>query len=59
MHSICTAEYILLPPGSTSTRNSSRRGSSEVGVEPKSRKELIMEKAREQLIKAKVFLLKK
>ncbi|XP_058274705.1 piezo-type mechanosensitive ion channel component 2 isoform X2 [Hemibagrus wyckioides] len=45
--------------GSTSTRNSSRRGSSEVGVEPKSRKELIMEKAREQLIKAKVFLLKK
>ncbi|KAK3534112.1 hypothetical protein QTP86_002221 [Hemibagrus guttatus] len=45
--------------GSTSTRNSSRRGSSEVGVEPKSRKELIMEKVREQLIKAKVFLLKK
>ncbi|MCJ8745068.1 hypothetical protein PDJAM_G00126250 [Pangasius djambal] len=45
--------------GSTSTRNSSRRGSSEVGVEPKSRKELIMEKIREQLIKAKVFLLKK
>ncbi|XP_060762172.1 piezo-type mechanosensitive ion channel component 2 isoform X2 [Neoarius graeffei] len=45
--------------GSTSTRNSSRRGSSEVRVERKSRKELIMEKVREQLIKARVFLLKK
>ncbi|KAM9440006.1 piezo-type mechanosensitive ion channel component 2 [Clarias gariepinus] len=45
--------------GSTSTRNSSRRGSGEVGVEPKTRKELIMEKVREQLIKARIFLLKK
>lgn len=49
----------MYPPGSTSTKNSSRRGSSEAGVEPKSRKELIMEKVREQLIKAKIFLLKK
>ncbi|TSR27764.1 Piezo-type mechanosensitive ion channel component 2 [Bagarius yarrelli] len=45
--------------GSASTRNSSRRESSEVGVEPKSRKELIMEKAKEQLIKAKFFLIKR
>lgn len=52
-------KYTVLPPGSTSTRNSSRRGSGEVGVEPKTRKELIMEKVREQLIKARIFLLKK
>ncbi|KAL7851249.1 hypothetical protein AOLI_G00216050 [Acnodon oligacanthus] len=45
--------------GSTSTRNSIRREGSEAGVQPKSRKELIIEKIREQLIKAKVFLLRK
>uniref|UniRef100_A0AAR2JWG6 Piezo-type mechanosensitive ion channel component n=1 Tax=Pygocentrus nattereri TaxID=42514 RepID=A0AAR2JWG6_PYGNA len=44
---------------STSTRNSIRREGSEAGVQPKSRKELIIEKIREQLIKAKVFLLRK
>ncbi|KAK9980260.1 hypothetical protein ABG768_013637 [Culter alburnus] len=45
--------------GSTSTRNSIRRENSEPEVPQKSRKELIMEKVREQLIKAKVYLLKK
>ncbi|KAG9278610.1 piezo-type mechanosensitive ion channel component 2-like isoform X1 [Astyanax mexicanus] len=45
--------------GSTSTKNSIRRESSEADVQPKTRKELIIEKIREQLIKAKAFLLKK
>ncbi|XP_062843387.1 piezo-type mechanosensitive ion channel component 2 [Trichomycterus rosablanca] len=45
--------------GSTSTRNSSRREGSEVGVELKSRKELIVEKIHEQLIKARIFLFKR
>uniref|UniRef100_W5K166 Piezo type mechanosensitive ion channel component 2 n=1 Tax=Astyanax mexicanus TaxID=7994 RepID=W5K166_ASTMX len=45
--------------GSTSTKNSIRRESSEADVQPKTRKELLIEKIREQLIKAKVFLLKK
>ncbi|XP_051769980.1 piezo-type mechanosensitive ion channel component 2 isoform X2 [Ctenopharyngodon idella] len=45
--------------GSTSTRNSIRRENSEPEVPQKSRKEMIMEKVREQLIKAKVYLLRK
>ncbi|XP_043089484.1 piezo-type mechanosensitive ion channel component 2 isoform X2 [Puntigrus tetrazona] len=47
--------------GSTSTRNSFRRENStiEPEVPQKSRKEMIMEKIREQLIKAKVYLIKK
>ncbi len=47
--------------GSTSTRNSIRRESSTVEPEvpQKSRKEIIMEKIREQLIKAKVYVIKK
>uniref|UniRef100_H3B3G1 Piezo type mechanosensitive ion channel component 2 n=1 Tax=Latimeria chalumnae TaxID=7897 RepID=H3B3G1_LATCH len=45
--------------GSTSTRNSSRKGSSVISVPHKSRKELIFEKIREQLIKAKAFTIKK
>ncbi|KAG1930554.1 piezo-type mechanosensitive ion channel component [Pimephales promelas] len=44
--------------GSTSTR-SFRRENSEPEVPQKSRKEMIMEKIREQLIKAKVYLIKK
>ncbi|XP_030629584.1 piezo-type mechanosensitive ion channel component 2 [Chanos chanos] len=44
---------------STSTRNSIRRDGSEPEVQPKSRKEMIMEKLWEQLIKAKVFIFKK
>uniref|UniRef100_A0A671L7B0 Piezo-type mechanosensitive ion channel component 2-like n=1 Tax=Sinocyclocheilus anshuiensis TaxID=1608454 RepID=A0A671L7B0_9TELE len=47
--------------GSTSTRNSIRRENStiEPEVPQKSRKEMIMEKVREQLIKAKVYVIKK
>ncbi|CAI9536455.1 unnamed protein product, partial [Staurois parvus] len=44
--------------GSTSTRNSSQKGSSILSVKQKSRKELLMEKLREQLIKAKAFTIK-
>ncbi|XP_075126814.1 piezo-type mechanosensitive ion channel component 2 [Leptodactylus fuscus] len=44
--------------GSTSTRNSSQKGSSIASVKQKSRKELLMEKLREQLIKAKAFAIK-
>ncbi|XP_066575227.1 piezo-type mechanosensitive ion channel component 2 isoform X2 [Amia ocellicauda] len=45
--------------GSTSTHNSSRKGSSVLSVQQKSRKELVLEKLREQLIKAKAFTIKK
>nr|XP_025950110.1 piezo-type mechanosensitive ion channel component 2 isoform X3 [Dromaius novaehollandiae] len=45
--------------GSTSTRNSSQKGSSVLSIRQKSRKELIMEKFREQMIKAKAFTVKK
>ncbi|KAM7070542.1 piezo-type mechanosensitive ion channel component 2 isoform 5-T5 [Acridotheres tristis] len=45
--------------GSTSTRNSSQKGSSVLSIKQKSRKELIMEKFREQMIKAKAFTIKK
>ncbi|XP_036410203.1 piezo-type mechanosensitive ion channel component 2-like [Megalops cyprinoides] len=44
--------------GSTSTRNSSRRAGSVLSVQQKSRKELLLEKLREQLIKAKAFTVK-
>ncbi|XP_040209885.1 piezo-type mechanosensitive ion channel component 2 isoform X2 [Rana temporaria] len=44
--------------GSTSTRNSSQKGSSILSVKQKSRKELLLEKLREQLIKAKAFTIK-
>ncbi|XP_044149383.1 piezo-type mechanosensitive ion channel component 2 isoform X1 [Bufo gargarizans] len=43
--------------GSTSTRNSSQKGSN-TSIKQKSRKELLMEKLREQLIKAKAFTIK-
>nr|XP_015209180.1 PREDICTED: piezo-type mechanosensitive ion channel component 2 isoform X2 [Lepisosteus oculatus] len=45
--------------GSTSTRNSSRKGSSVLSVQQKTRKELILEKLKEQLIIAKAFTIKK
>ncbi|XP_071780421.2 piezo-type mechanosensitive ion channel component 2 [Centroberyx gerrardi] len=45
--------------GSTASRNSSRRDGSEASVQQKSRKQLIMEKLREQLIKGKVFAMKR
>ncbi|XP_053570887.1 piezo-type mechanosensitive ion channel component 2 [Bombina bombina] len=44
--------------GSTSTRNSSQKGSSVISVKQKTKKELLMEKLREQLIKAKAFIIK-
>ncbi|KGL82909.1 Piezo-type mechanosensitive ion channel component 2, partial [Tinamus guttatus] len=44
--------------GSTSTRNSSQKGSSVLSIRQKSKKELIMEKFREQMIKAKAFTVK-
>lgn len=49
----------FLSPGSTSTRNSSQKGSSVVSVKQKSRRELYMEKLQEHLIKAKAFTIKK
>ncbi|KAH0617821.1 hypothetical protein JD844_016445 [Phrynosoma platyrhinos] len=45
--------------GSTSTRNSSQKGSSVLSIKQKSRKELLMEKLREQMIIAKAFTIKK
>uniref|UniRef100_A0A8C3LJJ6 Piezo type mechanosensitive ion channel component 2 n=1 Tax=Chrysolophus pictus TaxID=9089 RepID=A0A8C3LJJ6_CHRPC len=45
--------------GSTSTRNSSQKGSSVLSIKQKSRKELLMEKFREQMVKAKAFTIKK
>ncbi|NXB39409.1 PIEZ2 protein, partial [Eulacestoma nigropectus] len=45
--------------GSTSTRNSSQKGSSVLSIKQKSRKELLMEKFREQMIKVKAFTVKK
>ncbi|XP_076837893.1 piezo-type mechanosensitive ion channel component 2 isoform X4 [Brachyhypopomus gauderio] len=45
--------------GSTSTRNSIKREDSQAGTQNKSRRELIAEKLREQLIKARVFLIRK
>ncbi|OCT74614.1 hypothetical protein XELAEV_18033599mg [Xenopus laevis] len=50
--------YIAHKPGSTSTRNSSQKGSSIPSIKLKSRKELLLEKLREQLIKAKAFTIK-
>ncbi|XP_056149372.1 piezo-type mechanosensitive ion channel component 2 [Lampris incognitus] len=45
--------------GSTASRNSSHRDGSEASVQQKSRKQLIMEKLREQLIKGKAFAVKR
>ncbi|XP_060026406.1 piezo-type mechanosensitive ion channel component 2 isoform X2 [Lagenorhynchus albirostris] len=45
--------------GSTSTRNSSQKGSSVVSGKQKCRRELYVEKLREHLIKAKAFTIKK
>uniref|UniRef100_A0A668A6K7 Piezo type mechanosensitive ion channel component 2 n=1 Tax=Myripristis murdjan TaxID=586833 RepID=A0A668A6K7_9TELE len=44
---------------STLSRSSSRRDGSEAGVQQKSRKQMIMEKLREQLIKGKKFAIKR
>ncbi|MGH0140399.1 UNVERIFIED_CONTAM: hypothetical protein FKN15_042818 [Acipenser sinensis] len=45
--------------GSTSTKNSSRRTSSVISDQQKTRKELLIEKLKEQLIKAKALTIKK
>ncbi|XP_048662702.1 piezo-type mechanosensitive ion channel component 2 isoform X2 [Marmota marmota marmota] len=45
--------------GSTSTRNSSQKGSSVLSIKQKSKRELYMEKLQEQLVKAKAFTIKK
>ncbi|XP_030623248.1 piezo-type mechanosensitive ion channel component 2 [Chanos chanos] len=45
--------------GSTGTRSSVRRSGSVLSVQQKSRKQLILEKLREQLIKAKTFTVRK
>ena len=49
----------FLSPGSTSTRNSSQKGSSVLSIKQKSKRELYMEKLQEHLIKAKAFTIKK
>lgn len=45
--------------GSTASRHSSHRDGSEASVHQKTRKEMIMEKLREQLYKGKAFILKR
>ncbi|XP_058532933.1 piezo-type mechanosensitive ion channel component 2 isoform X1 [Ochotona princeps] len=45
--------------GSTSTRNSSQKGSSVLSIKQKSKRELYLEKLQEHLIKAKAFTIKK
>ncbi|XP_034038368.1 piezo-type mechanosensitive ion channel component 2 [Thalassophryne amazonica] len=45
--------------GSTTSHNSSRKDGSVGGIHQKSRKQMIMEKLREQLIKGKLFLIKR
>ncbi|KAL7984406.1 hypothetical protein Chor_002976 [Crotalus horridus] len=63
MTSLSLKSAIILSPlvfsGSTSTRNSSQKGSSVSSIKRKSRKELLMEKLREQFIIAKAFTIKK
>uniref|UniRef100_A0A669DJT6 Piezo type mechanosensitive ion channel component 2 n=1 Tax=Oreochromis niloticus TaxID=8128 RepID=A0A669DJT6_ORENI len=45
--------------GSTASRNSSRKSGSEASVHQKTRKQMIIEKLREQLFKAKAFIIKR
>ncbi|XP_069548591.1 piezo-type mechanosensitive ion channel component 2 [Brachyistius frenatus] len=45
--------------GSTTSHNSSHKDGSEAGVHQKTRKEMIIEKLREQLFKAKAFIMKR
>ncbi|XP_062285794.1 piezo-type mechanosensitive ion channel component 2 [Scomber scombrus] len=45
--------------GSTTSRGSSRKDGSEAGVHQKTRKEMIVEKLREQLFKGKAFIIKR
>lgn len=50
---------VLAPPGSTSTRNSSQKGSSILGVKQRSRRELYVKKLQEHLVQAKNFTIRK
>uniref|UniRef100_A0A3Q2SU17 Piezo type mechanosensitive ion channel component 2 n=1 Tax=Fundulus heteroclitus TaxID=8078 RepID=A0A3Q2SU17_FUNHE len=45
--------------GSTGSRNSSRKDGSQASVHQKTRKQMIIEKLREQLLKAKAFVIKR
>ncbi|XP_070774836.1 piezo-type mechanosensitive ion channel component 2 [Enoplosus armatus] len=45
--------------GSTASHNSSRKDGSEASVHQKTRKQMIMEKLREQLLKGKAFIIKR
>ncbi|XP_021176545.2 piezo-type mechanosensitive ion channel component 2 isoform X3 [Fundulus heteroclitus] len=45
--------------GSTGSRNSSRKDGSQASVQQKTRKQMIIEKLREQLLKAKAFVIKR
>uniref|UniRef100_H2TFE0 Piezo type mechanosensitive ion channel component 2 n=1 Tax=Takifugu rubripes TaxID=31033 RepID=H2TFE0_TAKRU len=45
--------------GSIASKNSSHKDGSETGIHQKSRKQMVMEKLREQLFKGKVFLMKR
>ncbi|XP_025786964.1 piezo-type mechanosensitive ion channel component 2 [Puma concolor] len=55
----CTDSADAASHGSTSTRNSSQKGSSVLSIKQKSKRELYMEKLQEHLIKAKAFTIKK
>lgn len=52
-------EMLIVSAGSTASKNSSHKDGSEASVHHKSRKQMIMEKLREQLFRAKAFLLKR
>lgn len=49
----------MFSAGSTASKNSSHKDGSEASVHQKSRKEMIMEKLREQFFKGKAFILKR
>lgn len=52
-------EMLIVSAGSTASKSSSHKDGSEASVHHKSRKQMIMEKLREQLFRAKAFLLKR
>lgn len=52
-------EMLIVSAGSTASKSSSHKDGSEASVHHKSRKQMVMEKLREQLYRAKAFLLKR
>lgn len=50
---------LIVSTGSTASHNSSRKDGSAASIHQKTRKEMIMEKLREQLYKAKAFIMKR